>query len=88
MASYHFSVKCGNYNGRKTSATNHLNYINRDGQFKNLDKKNNSNKQVNECIYKENFLPAWAEGSAKNFGVVQKSMNVQMLVFTKNWNLI
>lgn len=67
MASYHFSVKCGNYNGRKTSATNHLNYINRDGQFKNLDKKNNSNKQVNECIYKENFLPAWAEGSAKKF---------------------
>lgn len=67
MASYHFSVKCGNYNGRKTSATNHLNYINRDGQFKNLEKKNNSNKQVNECIYKENFLPAWAEGSAKKF---------------------
>lgn len=67
MASYHFSVKCGNHNGRKTSATNHLNYINRDGQFKNLDKKNNSNKQVNECIYKENFLPAWAEGSAKKF---------------------
>lgn len=67
MASYHFSVKCGNYNGRKTSATNHLNYINRDGQFKNLDKKNNSKKQVNECIYKENFLPAWAEGSAKKF---------------------
>lgn len=67
MASYHFSVKCGNYNGRKTSATNHLNYINRDGQFKNLDKKDNSNKQVNECIYKENFLPAWAEGSAKKF---------------------
>lgn len=67
MASYHFSVKCGNYNGRKTSATNHLNYINRDGQFKNLDKKNNSNKQVNECIYKENFLPTWAEGSARKF---------------------
>ncbi len=66
MASYHFSVKCGNYNGRKTSATNHLNYINRDGKFKNID-KNNNEKQINECIYKENFLPAWAEGSAKNF---------------------
>lgn len=66
MASYHFSVKCGNYNGRKTSATNHLNYINRDGKFKNID-KNNNEKQINECIYKENFLPAWAEGSAKKF---------------------
>jgi hypothetical protein len=66
MASYHFSVKCGNYNGRKTSATNHLNYINRDGKFKNID-KNNNEKQINECVYKENFLPAWAEGSAKNF---------------------
>lgn len=66
MASYHFSVKCGNYNGRKTSATNHLNYINRDGKFKNID-KNNNEKQINECIYKENFLPAWAEGSVKNF---------------------
>ena len=66
MASYHFSVKCGNYNGRKTSATNHLNYINRDGKFKNID-KNNNEKQINECIYKENFLPAWAEGRAKNF---------------------
>lgn len=66
MASYHFSVKCGNYNGRKTSATNHLNYINRDGKFKNID-KNNNEKQINECIYKENFLPTWAEGSAKNF---------------------
>lgn len=66
MASYHFSVKCGNYNGRKTSATNHLNYINRDGKFKNID-KNNNEKQINECIYKEKFLPAWAEGSAKNF---------------------
>ena len=88
MASYHFSVKCGNYNGRKTSATNHLNYINRDGQFKNLDKKNNSNKQVNECIYKENFYQHGQKVVQKNFGVVQKSMNVQMLVFTKNWNLI
>ena len=66
MASYHFSVTCGNYNGRKTSATNHLNYINRDGKFKNID-KNNNEKQINECIYKENFLPAWAEGRAKNF---------------------
>ena len=66
MASYHFSVKCGNHNGRKTSATNHLNYINRDGKFKNID-KNNNEKQINECVYKENFLPAWAEGSAKNF---------------------
>ena len=66
MASYHFSVKCGNYNGRKTSATNHLNYINRGGKFKNID-KNNNEKQINECVYKENFLPAWAEGSAKNF---------------------
>ena len=66
MASYHFSVKCGNYNGRKTSATNHLNYINRDGKFKNID-KNNNEKQINECIYKENFLPAWAEDNAKKF---------------------
>ena len=66
MASYHFSVKCGNHNGRKTSAINHLNYINREGKFKNFD-KNNNEKQINECIYKENFLPAWAEGSAKNF---------------------
>ena len=66
MASYHFSVKCGNHNGRKTSAINHLNYINREGRFKNFD-KNNNEKQINECIYKENFLPAWAEGSAKNF---------------------
>ena len=41
MASYHFSLKCGNYNGRKTSAINHLNYINRDGKFKNIDKNNN-----------------------------------------------
>lgn len=66
MASYHFSVKCGNYNGRKTSATNHLNYINRDGKFKNID-KNNNEKQINECIYKENFLPAWAKDSARKF---------------------
>lgn len=66
MASYHFSLKCGNYNGRKTSAINHLNYINRDGKFKNID-KNNNEKQINECIYKENFLPAWAEDNAKKF---------------------
>lgn len=66
MASYHFSVKCGNYNGRKTSAINHLNYINREGKFKNFDKKNND-KQTNECIYKKNFLPAWAKDSARKF---------------------
>lgn len=66
MASYHFSVKCGNHNGRKTSAINHLNYINREGKFKNFD-KNNNEKQINECIYKENFLPTWAEDNAKKF---------------------
>lgn len=66
MASYHFSVKCGNHNGRKTSAINHLNYINREGKFKNFDKKNND-KQTNECIYKKNFLPAWAKDSARKF---------------------
>lgn len=66
MASYHFSVKCGNHNGRKTSAINHLNYINREGRFKNFDQKNND-KQTNECIYKKNFLPAWAKDSARKF---------------------
>lgn len=66
MASYHFSVKCGNHNGRKTSAINHLNYINREGKFKNFDQKNND-KQTNECIYKKNFLPAWAKDSARKF---------------------
>lgn len=66
MASYHFSVKCGNHNGRKTSAINHLNYINREGKFKNFDQKNND-KQTNECIYKKNFLPTWAKDSARKF---------------------
>ncbi len=66
MTSYHFSVKCGNHNGRKTSAINHLNYINREGRFKNFDQKNND-KQTNECIYKKNFLPAWAKDSARKF---------------------
>lgn len=66
MASYHFSVKCGNHNGRKTSAINHLNYINREGKFKDFDQKNND-KQTNECIYKKNFLPAWAKDSARKF---------------------
>lgn len=66
MASYHFSVKCGNHNGRKTSAINHLNYINREGKFKDFDQKNND-KQTNECIYKKNFLPPWAKDSARKF---------------------
>ena len=59
-------VKCGNHNGRKTSAINHLNYINREGKFKDFDQKNND-KQTNECIYKKNFLPPWAKDSARKF---------------------
>lgn len=89
MASYHFSVKCGNHNGRKTSATNHLNYINRDGKFKNID-KNNNEKQINECIYKENFLPAWAEGSARKFWInAEKFERVNACVYKElEFNLV
>ncbi len=89
MASYHFSVKCGNHNGRKTSAINHLNYINREGRFKNFDQKNND-KQTNECIYKKNFLPAWAKDSARKFwGNAEKFERVNACVYKElEFNLV
>ena len=70
MASYHLRVKNDTHpTGKKISAKRHADYILREDGKAHADYINREGAQSgrDDCVFKGNQLPKWAEGSPQKF---------------------